>query len=118
MTQREPSGLYVYQPLAPTKANPEPKIVAGIEYFWVGDEEDSQCARCGSSTYAVGCWNCGGEGFLEDEDDWEGDPDGRRCDICGGDGGWQRCCSSREFCDAHPMPGREAIKSSARDSES
>ena len=96
------------------KRNRENKIVGSIEYFWHGDEQDSQCARCGSSTYSVTCWNCGGDGYLE-SDDWQDPDEIRRCDICGGDGRWQRCCSSRDWCEANPIPGREAIKSSARE---
>ena len=90
-------------------------IIGGIEYFTIGDEKDAQCARCGSSCYSVTCWQCGGDGFTE-EDDWDSEQDViERCDICTGDGGWYRCCSSREWCEANPMPGREAIKSTARE---
>ncbi len=98
-----------------TSSDRQPKIVGGIEYFWIGDEQDVQCARCGSSCYPVDCSQCGGEGFTEDEDDWDSDPNALcRCDICSGEGGWSRCCSSREWCEAHPMPGREMIASTAR----
>lgn len=81
-------------------------IVHGIEFFRIGDEEDCQCARCGSSCYFVDCANCGGEGEIEDED-WQFEGEFYRCDWCMGKGGWWRCCSTKEYCTANPMPGRE-----------
>jgi hypothetical protein len=81
-------------------------IVNGIEFFRVGDDEDCQCARCGSSTIWFDCDNCGGEGEIED-DDWQCEGEYYRCDWCKGKGGWHRCGSSKAFCEAHPMPGRE-----------
>ena len=80
----------------------------GIEFYKVGDVEDCQCARCGSSTFFRSCDNCGGEGVIEaDEDDWQGFDHDQRCDWCHGNGGWYRCLSSKDFCEKHPMPGRE-----------
>lgn len=81
-------------------------IKNGIEFFHVdGHGEDCQCARCGSSCYFVDCDNCGGEGEIED-DDWQFEGEFYRCDWCRGKGGWWRCCSSKAFCEANPMPGR------------
>ncbi len=37
----------------------------------------------------VECWNCGGEGEIEDED-WQFAGDFYCCDICDGHGGWRR----------------------------
>jgi hypothetical protein len=73
-----------------------------------GREWDCQCARCGSSCVSISCEHCGGDGV----DDWgEGDWDDdgpETCDICQGEGGWMACCSSPEWCEAHPITGRES----------
>lgn len=78
-------------------------------------EIDCQCARCGSSMDYVDCHNCGGDGLtghdcgedccccLYPEDNVE-------CDICDGDGGWHRCMSSPDWCEANPLEGRENVK--------
>jgi len=68
---------------------------------------DTQCARCGSSTVWEDCCNCGGEGYIED-DDWQC-PETRPCDWCKTTGGFPLCCSGEEWCTANPIPGREAI---------
>ncbi len=105
------------------------KIVNGIEWYRLLSHdgksadviEDCQCARCGSSCTHVDCWRCGGEGFLDGTtpEGWDSDDpdDMERCDICGGKGGWMRCLSSRAFCEANPMPGRENQPSSASESD-
>ena len=68
---------------------------------------DNQCARCGSSVIFNECDNCGGEGWIED-DDWQADEgDGHTCDWCRGDGGHWACVSSEEWCEANPIKGRE-----------
>jgi hypothetical protein len=78
-----------------------------------GRNWDCQCARCGSSTYSVDCDNCAGEGWIED-DDWQADEgDGWTCDWCQGSGGYQVCCSSADWCEAHPNVGREDVKRGA-----
>jgi DnaJ-class molecular chaperone len=92
-------------------------IKDGIEFFRVvfddgRVEEDSQCARCGSSVESVSCPNCGGDGFLEYEDDWQG-MEMRGCDWCAGEGGSLHCVSLRKWCEEHPMKGREHIESTA-----
>ena len=78
-----------------------------------GREWESQCARCGSSTVPEECNNCGGEGFIVD-DDWQADEgDTFTCDWCRGEGGWQHCCSTPEWCEANPVAGREETKRGA-----
>lgn len=107
------------------------KIEGGIEWFCVrdehGDDWDCQCARCGSSAVHVVCYNCGGDDEALGSDCIDdlchggecihGDSGFIRCDICRGKGGWWRCCSGREYCDAHPMPDRESVKSTAYDGD-
>ena len=90
----------------------------GIEWFDVEGDEECQCARCGSSTVFDVCERCAGEG-LDGHDCGEdtcccADPeDNVDCPDCGGSCGTWRCCSTREYCEAHPMAGREAIVSTA-----
>ena len=79
---------------------------------------ENQCARCGSSMTYVDCTNCGGEG-VTDHDCGEDcccclhPEDNVPCDICDGEGGWWQCISSPEYCEAHPIPGRETVKRGA-----
>ena len=82
-----------------------------------GQDWQAQCARCGSSMDWQECENCDGEG-LSGHDCGEdccccADPEEPNvpCGICGGHGGWNRCLSAPEWCQAHPMPGREDIES-------
>jgi len=81
-----------------------------------GREWDCQCARCGSSCSAVDCETCGGEGYDGHECGEDtcacGDPDEPNvpCSICLGAGGWMVCISSREWCEAHPLPDRADVK--------
>ena len=87
-----------------------------------GREWDAQCARCGSSVEFEDCWYCGGEGFtapgaLYEEDPlWYDPEDSEPCRECRGNGGWLVCVSSGHgedadsgpnWCEAHPMKGRE-----------
>jgi hypothetical protein len=75
-----------------------------------GREWDCQCARCGSSMHFIDCDNCGGEGWIED-DDWQAEfGDGWDCDWCRGTGGHWQCLSGAEWCEAHPNEGREDVK--------
>jgi hypothetical protein len=79
-----------------------------------GRDWDCQCARCGSSCYYRDCWNC--------EDGYSHHNCGDDCcccafpepnvvcDICDGDGGWNCCLSSAEWCQANPLPGRENVE--------
>ena len=73
---------------------------------------ESKCARCGSSAPTDDCEHCGGEGVT-------GHDCGEDCcccaapedkvvrGICWGRGFFESCCSSADYCEAHPMPGRE-----------
>lgn len=95
----------------------------GIEWFTIGEETECQCARCGSSAGFEQCENCGGEGVSGHEcgEDscccWHPE-DNRQCDYCKGTGGSYCCLSTREWCEASPMPGREHIRSTAIRGES
>lgn len=85
-----------------------------------GQEWDCQCARCGSSVDdGESCWQCFGEGDLGsaciddlcygNEECIHGDSEVITCDICGGRGVLPpTCLSGAEWCEAHPMPGRDA----------
>lgn len=79
-----------------------------------GREWDNQCARCGSSMQFVDCDNCGGDG-ISGHDCGEDtccclDPeDNEDCDWCQGSGGHWECLSSTEWCETHPVEGRESI---------
>lgn len=63
------------------------------------------------------CPNCGGEG-VSGHDCGEdccccADPyDNIGCDICQGKGAFPLCLSSREWCESHPLPGRENTRRS------
>ncbi len=79
---------------------------------------DYQCKRCGSSILFKICPNCGGEGFAGHDCGEDccccADPeDNVVCDICHGTGSSPVCISSPEWCEAHPLPGRENIARSA-----
>jgi hypothetical protein len=77
-----------------------------------GLEIECQCARCGGSTVWHDCWNCD-DGYIElyDEDPLWYDPDDiEACDVCRGRGGWNCCGNEAEWCQAHPLPGREDVK--------
>lgn len=73
-----------------------------------------QCARCGSSVTHVDCENC--EDGYSHHDCGEDSccclhPENNvRCDVCEGHGGWRVCLSSAEWCNAHPLPGRENVE--------
>ena len=77
-----------------------------------GREWDCQCARCGSTVMAEECEGCGGEG-VDGHDCGEdtcacADPiDNVECSWCEGEGGHRVCLSSKEHCEAHPLPGHE-----------
>lgn len=77
-----------------------------------GKQYDCQCSRCGSSMDYKHCEMCDGDGY--DGHDCGEDccmclnpEDNVPCDTCGGKGGWYRCFSSPEWCQSHPLPGRE-----------
>jgi hypothetical protein len=84
-----------------------------------GREWDCQCARCGSSIHWETCGACGGDGItapgeLYQEDPlWYGPEDYEPCRQCDGEASWGICMSSREWCEAHPQPGRGDVKRGA-----
>ena len=77
---------------------------------------EAQCARCGSSTGWVECWNCD-EGYVESDfgDGIVEDIELVACDICDGKGGFYTCLSDEDWCEAHPLPGREKVASGTAD---
>jgi hypothetical protein len=100
------------------------RIEGGIEWYTIpGAPEQPQCARCGSSVEWLSCWDCGGEGHHGsacwddlchgNEECIHGDEDMIPCDTCAGEGGSLHCLSDRDYCLAHPLPGRENIDSTA-----
>lgn len=72
-----------------------------------GGEIDCQCARCGSSCDHHRCEQCE-DGWVpgDDDDDCYSKP----CPQCLGEYVWCRCMSSRKWCEANPLPGREGVK--------
>lgn len=80
-----------------------------------GDAWDCQCARCGSDLDHETCDVCGGDGVDGHECGEDCccclDPEENVvCDACGGRGSFPRCLSSAKWCEANPLPGREAVK--------
>lgn len=86
----------------------------GVEHFEGGE----QCARCGSSVTFVTCWDCGGEKVTHHDCGEDSccclypEPN-VPCRTCEERGGWWRCLSSPEYCNANPLPGREHVESIA-----
>lgn len=82
-----------------------------------GREWDCQCARCGSSAGRVDCESCD-DGYV-DHDCGEDcccclDPEPNVvCDCCHGTTGWYACLSSEDWCEAHPIAGRESVERGA-----
>lgn len=84
------------------------------EMYDTGLAIDCQCARCGSSVHEDLCDEC--------EDGFDGHDCGEDCCMCrypdenvpcqhcGGTGVWRICLSSSEWCNANPLPGREAVE--------
>jgi hypothetical protein len=77
-----------------------------------GREWECQCARCGSSATFEECEACGGEGLRghdcgDDTCCCLRPEENQTCGDCGGVEGWWCCLSSRDWCEAHPIPGRE-----------
>lgn len=83
------------------------------EMYQSGLAIDCQCARCGSSVHTQRCDYC--------EDGFDGHDCGEDCccclhpeenmpcQYCRATGFWRACCSSIEFCETNPLPGREAV---------
>lgn len=80
-------------------------------------ETDHQCARCGSSADRVLCESCDGDGrtrpgqLYEEDPLWYDEDDTEACRDCRGAGGWWACSSTDEWCETHPLPGREDVAS-------
>lgn len=70
-----------------------------------GRDWDCQCARCGSSVHWETCGACGGEGITAPGELYEEDPLWYAA--------WGICMSSPEWCEAHPLTGRDAVKRGA-----
>lgn len=45
-----------------------------------------------------------------EDDDWQCAGEYLRCNDCQGTGGWYRCCSDDEWCEANPIKGREHVE--------
>lgn len=75
---------------------------------------EANCARCGSDVFWVRCDECE-DGFSHHDC---GDDScccvlpiaNMKCDTCQGEAGWFVCMSKLEWCDLHPLPGREKFK--------
>lgn len=74
-----------------------------------GRQWEGQCARCGSSMTHEECNECCGEGYVEEENEYDEEV-AETCHTCGGSGGWWVCLSSSEWCEANPLKGREKFK--------
>ncbi len=87
------------------------------EMYQAGLEIDVQCARCGSSMDYEHCTDCedgfSGHDCGEDCCCCLNPEDNVVCDICRGEGGWHRCMSSPEWCQANPLPGRDRVERGA-----
>lgn len=82
-----------------------------------GREWYCQCARCGSSLDRVRCENCGGDGVTGhncgDDTCCCLDPeDNVTCGSCRGECGFWQCLSSTDWCQQHPLRGRELVERS------
>lgn len=79
-------------------------------------DDEVSCPRCGSSAGYERCDDCedGVRDRYEEEPNWyEFAPDSERfatCGMCNGKGGWYRCLSSYDWCQSHPLPGRENVR--------
>lgn len=67
-----------------------------------------QCKRCGSSMYWESCPDCDG-GLVLDDDFYANLDATKPCASCDGEGGKWICLSTAEWCDSHPLPGREDV---------
>jgi hypothetical protein len=80
-----------------------------------GRHWECQCARCGSSLGFEDCSQCDGDGFIghdcgEDSCFCRLPQDNIPCNWCAGTGGYGVCISGEDWCQAHPMSGREETK--------
>lgn len=74
-----------------------------------GRDWDAQCARCGSSVDREQCPTCCGNGYVN-EDLYGCYIETVPCCDCDGHGGWCICLSSPDWCEAHPLAGRELVE--------
>jgi hypothetical protein len=85
---------------------------AGFEYDDEGDE--IYCAHCGGSAEWMDCDQC--DGGMSHHDCGEDScpclypEDNVECEYCCGRGGWNVCLSSEEWCNTHPLEGRERVE--------
>lgn len=68
------------------------------------EEDEYQCARCGSTMAWEDCGTCSAVAGLDRYG--FGDPD---CPTCNGEGRMGVCLSSRGWCEENPLPGREDV---------
>jgi hypothetical protein len=77
------------------------------EFYRADLDVDCQCARCGSSVDSERCEWCE-DGYVTTEDS-DGYKDVDLCDECWGHPVTHHCMSSSAWCQANPLPGREAV---------
>lgn len=99
---------------------PDSEIRGGIEFTRYPDHPETgvSCARCGSSADFRPCDYCGGEGWnwaeeVDPDPMWYDEGESIPCPDCGSTGGSWHCVSSRDWCEAHPLEGREEVESTA-----
>ena len=79
-----------------------------------GQDYEPRCARCGRDVDREHCDHC--EDGYSDHECGEDTCCCLRpelnvpCEICEGKGGWWRCMQSGDWCEAHPLPGRDHIR--------
>jgi hypothetical protein len=100
------------------------EIRGGIEWFRYECEEGeaASCARCGGDAEFVNCSNCGGEGYSHHDCGEDcccclNPEDNVVCNWCRGECGSWHCTNSPDWCQSHPLPGREAVGSTAMRAE-
>lgn len=85
------------------------------------EDSEPSCPRCGSSASWEECSEFGCDdgvidryeedplwyGFAQDSERYE------TCHMCRGTGGWWRCLSSYDWCQANPLPGQEQTRRAA-----
>ncbi len=66
--------------------------------------EEVRCRRCGSDMAHTDCPSC--QDSVVEALSYDGDYE--PCETCGGEGGWWFCLATSTWCQANPLPGREA----------